>query len=131
MIVIVKQPNKSSPKDLYLETYGPHFNKKLCEFAISLICHSGKSSNLTWEQVMSLLDRYKIQLDMKHPYDIYYIANMAYNDYYEHSLKDDHQLTLFIQDYLEDEDGYEGISFYRWLTDMKYKSITIDWENMI
>lgn len=93
--------------------------------------HSDKSGNLTWEFVMSILEKYKIDLDTSHPYDIYYVANMGYHDFYKSSIKDDEHLALFIQDYLEDEDGYEGIALCRWLVDMKHKSIEIDWNNMI
>lgn len=122
MIIIVKCPNEDS----YLENYGPHFNKNLSEFAVSLMCHSNKES-LTLEEIMTILDKYKIKLDSKYLYDIYYTANMGYHDFYKSSIKDEEHLALFIKDYLEDEDGYEGIAFYRWLTDMKHKSVKINW----
>ncbi len=131
MIVVVKHQDKATNKDLYVENYGYHFNKKLCEFALSEMHHPDKPDNLTWEQVMSILDKYKIKLDTSYPYDIYYVANMAYHDYYKHSIKDDEHLALFIQDYLEDEDGYEGVPFCRWLTDMQHKSVKINWGEMI
>jgi hypothetical protein len=58
--------------------------------------HSDKSNNLSWEQVMSMLERYKIQLDTSHPYDIYYVANMGYHDFYKSSIKDEEHLAQFI-----------------------------------
>ncbi len=130
-MIIVIQDSKCLGKDSYIKEHGYHFNKKLCEFALSQMNHSDKSGNLTWEFVMSILEKYKIDLDTSHPYDIYYVANMGYHDFYKSSIKDDEHLALFIQDYLEDEDGYEGIALCRWLVDMKHKSIEIDWNNMI
>lgn len=131
MVIVIKHCDVHSYKDCYIKKYGYHFNNKLCKYAISLMHHSDKSNNLSWEQVMSMLERYKIQLDTSHPYDIYYVANMGYHDFYKSSIKDEEHLAQFIQDYLDDEDGYEGVSFCRWLADIKHKSIEIDWSAMI
>lgn len=127
MIIVVNCQNAG--KDSYIKKYGYHFNSKLCKFALSLMHHSSKSENLSWEYVMSMLDKYKI--DIEPSYDAYYVANMGYHDFYKSSIKDDEHLALFIQDYLKDEDGYEGISFCRWLADVEHKSLEIDWNSMI
>lgn len=127
MILLVKHCEED-PKCLYLKEYGPHFNKELSEFAISLMDHPGKS-NLSYEQVINMLSKYKI--DIEYPYDAYYVANMGYHDFYKSSIKDEEHLAQFVQDYLEDEDGYDGIAFYRWLLDMHNRSKEIDWNDMI
>jgi hypothetical protein len=45
MIIVTKQHN--SNKDKYIEKYGPHFNGKLYKFAVSLMHHTNKTTNLT------------------------------------------------------------------------------------
>lgn len=132
MIVVVKNNCKNSKGlDNYIEKYGNHFNSKLCQFALSLMNHSDKPDALTLDQVMTMLEKYKVHLDIKYPYDIYYVANMGFHDFYKSSIKDDEHLALFIKDYLEDEDGYEGVPFCRWLADIKHKDTDVNWEEML
>lgn len=129
MIIVTKRYN--SDKEKYIDKYGLHFNEKLYKFALSLMCHANKTTNLTEDQILAMLERFKISLRLNHPYDVYYVANMSYHDFYKSSLKDEEHLALFMKDYLEDEDGYKGLPFCRWLTDMEYKSIEINWKDML
>lgn len=129
MVIIVKRCDKNlCSKNLYIEKYGHHFNDKLSQYAVSLMNHSNKAT-LSFNQVLDMLEKYGIEPTSL--YDAFYVANMGYHDFYKSSIKDEEHLAQFVKDYLEDEDGYEGIAFCRWLTDMCNKSKEIDWDNMI
>ena len=59
------------PSDMvhYLQYYGWHFNKKMCEWAISRMKHSGKSI-LTKDKVDALLKQYGVVLEKNELYDL-------------------------------------------------------------
>lgn len=121
------------PEDFinYLRYYGPHFSKKLCEYAISKMNKGNKPyTKLTKEQLDQILSRYNVNID-KSTYDYLYLGNMVKADFYGSSIEDDRHLVLFIKDYLEDADGYDGIVFNRWYGDMCKKGIIINWEEML
>lgn len=116
----------------YLSHYGWHFNKKMCEFAISKMKKDGKKlSPIYKEKVEELLKAYDIELDNDVLYDAVYVANMAKADFYGSSISDEKHLVLFIKDYIDDEDGYDGIVFSRYYIDTVKKGIPIDWEDML
>lgn len=118
--------------DMYLSYYGPHFNKKLCKFAVSLMRKDGKKLEpFTKDNVNRMLDDYGIKLEHKDLYDPVFVANMTKADNYGGSIRSEQDVALRIKEYLDDEDGYDGIAFNRWLADMARKGITIDWEEMI
>ena len=56
---------------------------------------------------------------------------MAYNDFYNSSIEDERHLALYIKDYIDDEDRYEGLPFCRWYADIKAKNINVDLNDMI
>ena len=113
----------------YLLQFGKHFNEKLYNFAISLMDHGKKS--LQKNQIDSILKANDITLDRQFGWDYVFVANMAYNDFFESSIKDEQHLALFIKDYIDDADGYDELPFSRWIADMSYKNIQIDWNSMI
>ena len=116
----------------YLSHCGWHFNKKMCEFAISKMKKDGKKlSPIYKEKVEELLKAYDIELDNDVLYDAVYVANMAKADFYGSSISDEKHLALFIKDYIDDEDGYDGIVFSRYYIDTVKKGIPIDWEDML
>ena len=113
----------------YLKYYGMHFNKKLCDFAVSKMKH-GKPT-LSKEQADELLTRYKITLDNNELYDYVYVLNMGYNDFMGSSIADEKHLTMYIKDVIDDKDGYDGIVFNRWYADMVRTGTPIEWEDMV
>lgn len=116
----------------YLSYYGWHFNKKMCEFAINKMKKDGKKlSSIQKDKVEELLKTYNIELDNNILYDAIYVANMAKADFYGSSIIDERYLATFIKDYLDDEDGYDGIAFSRFYIDTVKKGIPIDWESML
>lgn len=56
---------------------------------------------------------------------------MAYSDFFPEPLNSDYDIMMYVQKYIDDPDGYEGIAFSRFLADVKRKGEYIDWEEMI
>lgn len=120
----------------YLRYNGPHFNKKLFEFAISnMTVRSGgtqvKLSPFLKEQIDNILKVNGIKLENNQLYDYLYVANMCKADFWGSSITSESQLAKYIKDVIDDVDGYDGIVFNRWYADMCRKGIVIDWEEMV
>lgn len=120
----------------YINNYGCHFNKKLCEEASKrmYIKVNGKKEYIkpyTKEQVDTLLDTYGIQLKRGKLYDCVYVANMCANDYLGKSVPDEAHLAQFIKDAIDDPDAVDGFLFNRWYADTMFMNEPIDWEEMI
>jgi hypothetical protein len=107
----------------YLAFNGWHFNKKMCEWAVSKMYKINVAKRkefitpYTKETVENLLKANNIKLDNDTGYDAVYVANMAKADFYGSSISDDMHLAKFIKDYLDDPDGYDGIVFTRFYAD--------------
>lgn len=116
----------------YLRYYGPHFNEKLCEFAVSMMEKGGKKiTPYTKQQVDAILVAHGIKLNGGMLYDYVYVANMCKADFLGSSIVDEAHLAKYIKDVIEDEDAYDGIVFNRWYADMCRKGVIIDWKEMI
>ena len=76
----------------YLKYFGQHFNKKLCQFAVSKMKH-GKTP-ITKEQVDEMLKKYNIHLDNNELYDYVYVCNMGNNDFMDSSIADEKHLAM-------------------------------------
>lgn len=63
--------------------------------------------------------------------DITYTANMCYADFYGTVINNEEDCVRYAINVANDKDGYEGIQFYRWLTDVEHKQSKIDWEKFI
>ena len=121
--------DRPSSMKRYLKYFGPHFNKKLCDFAISKMNH-GKSP-ISKEKVDEMLSRYNIKLDNNELYDYIFVCNMGNNDYMGSSIIDEKHLTMYIKDVIDDEDGYDGIVFNRWYADTVTSGLPIEWNDML
>ena len=123
------------PRDMeeYLSNYGWHFSKKMCDYAVSCMRdrNNKKIEPLTKEKVDAMLKQYGIELKKAKGYDAIYVANMAYSDFWGTLINDHQKLVLFIQDYLDDVDGYEGIALTRYYADCIGKGEPIEWAEMI
>lgn len=120
----------------YFRYNGPHFNRKLCDFAVSFMTKEvkGKEKQIkpySKEEVEDILKNYDINLENNQLYDFVYVANMCKADFLESSVPDEEHLARYIKDVIDDVDGYDGIVFNRWYADMCYKGIPIDWEEML
>lgn len=113
----------------YLKYYGQHFNKKLCDFAVSQMDH-GKTP-VPKESVQNILNKHNITLDNNQLFDFVYVYNMGNNDFLGSSILDEKHLALYVKDVIDDEDGYDGIVFNRWYADTVVKGIPIEWDEML
>ena len=120
----------------YMRHYGPHFNRKLYEFAVSKMYKEvdnkrEKITPLSKDQVTNILNTYNITLYNDQLYDSAYVACMCKADFLGSSIKDEKHMAMYIKDVIDDEDAYDGIVFNRWYADMCYTGVAIDWEDML
>lgn len=116
----------------YLRYNGPHFSKALANFAISKMKKDGKKLQpISEEQTETILKNAGIQIQNDNLYDTLYVINMAKADFFGSSITTDNALAKFVKDYLDDEDGYDGIAFNRFLSDCARKGVVIKWDKMI
>lgn len=104
----------------YLRYYGPHFNRKLCEFACK--------GDYTKEKVDSLLQQNNIEIKNAKLYDCVYVANWCKSVFYNSSITNEKQLALFIKDLFEKEGD---LIFNRWYADTAKLGIPIEWDEMV
>lgn len=121
----------------YINNYGCHFNKKLCDEAAKRMYKrvDGRKEYIkpyTKEQINSLLEAENIRLDRDVLYDKVYVANMCQADFLGSSVpKDDTHLALFIKDMLDDPDAPDGYIFNRFYSDTVFSNNPIDWDEML
>lgn len=121
---------------IYLRNNGPHFSRKLAEFAVKRMTKivDGKEVNIvpeTKEQVERLLKDNNVRVVNNLLYDEVYIAGMCEADYLGSSVPSDRHKALYIRDVIDDFDAPDGLIFNRWYADMCYMGIPIDWEEML
>lgn len=121
----------------YLGAYGWHFSKKMCDWAVSGMKTKdgdGKMKPIepySKEDVDALMKKYGISVSHNTGYDCVYVANMAKADYFKSSLSDDAHIALFVKDYIDDPDGYDGLPFTRFYADCIGSGKPIIWEDMM
>lgn len=117
----------------YLSNYGWHFNKKLAQWASSMMKKQGGASVTPHdkERVETILKQYGIDIPANRIYDAVYVMNMARADYMGSSIVDEQHLAKFVQDYLNDPDGYEEAPLTRFYADCIGKGIGISWDDML
>lgn len=108
----------------YLRYYGPHFNKKLCQFA----CSNLSKKDYNKEKLETLLQNYNIELKNAKLHDSVYLANWCKSVLFGSSIPDEKYLVLFLKDMFEKENEF---IFNRWYADMAKQGIPIEWEDMI
>lgn len=121
---------------MYMRHYGPHFNKKLCEFAVGMMT---KKSNgvetpitpYTKDMVKNMLNTAGISLKNDQLHDSVFVANMCKADFLGSSIQDEKHVAMYVKDVIDDVDAYDGIVFNRWYADMCYTGVAIDWEEML
>lgn len=121
--------DRPSSMKRYLKYYGEHFNKKLCDFAISKMNH-GKPI-VKKSTIDELLTKYSIKLENNELYDYVFVYNMGNNDYMGSSIEDEKHLVLYVKDVIDDKDGYNGIVFNRWYADTVIQGIPVEWDDMV
>lgn len=124
--------------EAYLSNFGWHFNKKMYEFAVSLMKKLNPSTGkkeriepISKEKVDELLTRYGIKLENNALYDYVYVANMGKADYLKSSIPDEAHLALYIKDTIDDPDAPDGTTMRRWYATMIAAGEPIEWDEML
>lgn len=120
----------------YMRNYGPHFNRKLFEFAVGKMTKrvdgvEKKIVPMKKEDVDNLLRANGTEVKRGQLYDCAYVANMCKADFLGTSVLDERHLAMYIRDVIDDVDAPDGLVFNRWYADMCYCGIAIDWEEML
>lgn len=132
--------NYAIPEDMenYMSYYGKHFNKNLCDFAVSKMKREDKATGalkkitpVTLDELKTILEKNKVEIESNSIYDALYLANMVKADYWGSSIEDEAHMAKYIEDVICDPDGYEGLVFCRFLADCSGKGVIIFWEQMI
>lgn len=121
----------------YLAQNGWHFNKKLCEWAVSRmwrLSQDGKKEKIQItpkDEIQTLFKNYNITVDNCVGYDVSYVYHMARSDYFGKSITNDRNLLQFVKDYIDDPDGYDGLPMTRFYADCIGSGTPIMWEDML
>ena len=117
----------------YLSNYGWHFNKKLCEWAISMMRDRNKAKLplVEKDKVESMLKQHGVEITTDKMYDAIYVLHMAKADFMGSSITDEMHLAKYVGDYINDPDGYDGIALTRFYADCMGKGIGIEWEDVL
>lgn len=116
----------------YVQKNGYHFTPALadCVTKHHMQNADGTTHNWTTEQVKSAMEAAGMKnnpLNMTWG-DAAYLANWYYSDEYPDYLKTETDVIKRTYKAAQDPDGYEGMTFARWLSDIIGKEIEIDWE---
>lgn len=118
----------------YLEKNGYHFTHELAEYASALLKNANGQEH-TWKvlQVMKVAAEVATDYNAEHctEGDITYLANMYYADFYPDIFKDSELCIKAAVKMSHDPDGYEGMVFCRWVSDVIGNEVKIDWEQFV
>lgn len=138
--IIVKRKGSTEPRAYneqsgcanYALKHGAHFTDELAEYASQMMVNnSGERHAWTAQEVKNALTSdTHIPSDITIG-DITYLANMYYADLYPTALATAEACIKAAILTANDPDGYEGMAFYRWLTDIEHRLIDIDWNKFI
>lgn len=117
----------------YVEQYGCHFNRKLYEWAVSMMRdrNGNKVQAMSKDQASDWLKAQGVTLKNDKGYDAAYVLAMAKADYYGSSVKDNVHLALFVKDYQDDPDGVKTKAFDHFVMDCRAKGEPIFFDEML
>ena len=118
----------------YLEFNGWHFNKKMCQWAVSRMYkdENGKKEAIqpyTMDSLKALQEKSNINFELT--YDAVYIANMCKADFLGSSVPNETLLAKYVKDVIEDPDGYDGLPFTRFYADCIGSGTSIPWDDLL
>ncbi len=117
----------------YIEKYGYHFNEHTFKEATeAMVKVDGTHKIWSSREVTELFSALKKCIPYGYSeWDVAYVANMFYADYYGSSVKSEQQCLEMAFDYLSDPDGYKEAAFSNWINGLMFKACVIDWCKMI
>lgn len=123
---------KPAGMEKYLSTYGWHFSKAMCQWAVSMMTDR-KGNKMQMPEKNNIEERIKtsgFNVEAE-GYDIVYVYAMAKADFFGSSIANDAQLIMYVSDYLNDTDGYDEVAFTRFYADCVAKGKPIIWSDML
>ena len=118
----------------YVSKHGYHFSERLSEYASSMMKNdNGTDHKWTAAQVRNaLVELGTTDFNKSTLGDLTYLANMAYADFFPEVITSETACIKYAYAVAHDKDGYDGIAFNRWLSDVISKKITdIEWEHYV
>lgn len=122
----------------YLRHNGWHFNKKACDFAVSLMRKKNtatgkieKVEKLTKEQVDTMLTKYGVTLENSVGYDYVYVANDGKTKFFKSSIPDEQHLALYVKDIIDNEMAGDGEIMREWDSQMTARGIPVEWDEIL
>ena len=117
----------------YVDQYGCHFNKKLYEFAVSMMTdrNGKKVIPKTKDQVAEFLSSNGVTLEKDKGHDAAYVHAMLVADCWGSSYTTDKQLALGVKDFLDDPDGSDTKAFDHFVVDCRSNGEPIFWDEML
>ena len=122
----------------YLDTYGWHFSKKMCEWAVSKMKRKNPQTQkeepldyMDKDETEEFLKKYNVVLPDVKGYDAVYLLAMVRSDFFKSAIVDEQHLALYVKDFFSDPDGYPTMVFTRFYADCIGKSDMPIWEDML
>lgn len=124
---------KPAKMTAYLQNYGWHFSKAMCDWAVSKMKdrNGSKLSPYTKERVDTILSQNGIELKNSEGYDAVYVMNMARADYLGSSITDEAHLARYVKDYLDDVDGVPTRAMDEFYAHCIAAGVPIIWSEMM
>lgn len=116
----------------YISQNGYHFNCKLADFVTKshLVNANGTQHNWTSAQVKAALGMPELPPHITWG-DAAYLANWIYSDNVPEPYATDADVIVATKRYMKDKDGYDGMVFMRFLTDMIGRHQNVDWSEFL
>lgn len=122
----------------YLDAYGWHFSKKMCEWAVSKMKRknpqTGKEEPLDYmdkDETEEFLKKYNVVLPDVKGYDAVYLLAMVRSDFFKSAIVDEQHLALYVKDFFSDTDGYPTMAFTRFYADCIGSGTPIQFDDML
>ena len=121
-------------QQVYVIANGYHFDKKLYEYAASMMRKMNKQTQkeekvpvFTKEEVDVILKKFGVEVENKGNYDYVYAAQMCRADYLGGSVPDEQRLAMYVRETCDDVDAPDGLIFRTWVMKMSTMGESIDW----
>ena len=117
----------------YFRINGMHFNKRMYEYAVSLMYSEDAEGNkknapqVTREDFLAVMAKYGVKIPAEAVYDGMYVWSMTCVDSPK-SIPDERTRAIHVQEYINDPDQRPGFVFNRFYNDTVWNGIPIDWE---
>ena len=122
----------------YLDTYGWHFSKKMCEWAVSKMKRKNPQTQkeepldyMDKDETEEFLKKYNVVLPDVKGYDAVYLLAMVRSDFFKSAIVDEQHLALYVKDFFSDTDGYPTMAFTRFYADCIGSGTPIQFDDML